>query len=169
LNSQWLFLGAQGIDVPTYVYSFGGSAPDLSKIKDPMQKSIWSLHDWREETNFGPDNVNWHPFYVERPTGVPVLCNYIRDDVNIVMLRDPTEKGVDDFRPMAKIVSQVFRSQMGEFLTYVESDGTIRFYAFTPTLHASVQQDDTLAARLGSFVNFEFDAGTEAAELVSAA
>ena len=151
LNSQWLFIGAQGIDVPTYVYSFGGSTPDLSNIKDPMQKSIWSLHDWREETNFGPDNVNWHPFYVERPTGVPVLCNFIRGDVNIVVLRGTTERVVDDFRPMAKIVSQVFRSQMGEFLTYVESDGTIRFYAFTPTLHASVQQDSTLAARLSSF------------------
>jgi hypothetical protein len=169
LNSQWLFIGDRGIDVPTYVYSFGGSAPDLSNIKDPMQKSIWSLHDWREEKNFGPDNVNWHPFYVERPTGTPVLCNFIRDDVNIVVLRGATDKGVDDFRPMAKIVSQVFRSQMGEFLTYVESDGTIRFYAFTPTLHASVQQDSTLATRLSSFVNVEFDAGTKAAELVSAA
>ena len=143
LNTQWWLLQSNGVcEVPNYVYSFGTTEPDVRHLKNPMKKSIWSLHDWKEERHFGHSEGHWHPFYVERPTGTPVICNFVGGDVGFVFPKERRDVNLEHFHSLARSVSYSFQSLIGEFLTYVQDDGTVRFYAFSPLLTASATDSD---------------------------
>ncbi|MDF3982624.1 hypothetical protein P3W24_17540 [Luteibacter sp. PPL201] len=152
LNSQWFLLRRErpDIQVPTFVYAFGGTRVDLHDFKNPMQKSIWSLFDWKEETHLPVSEQHWHRFFVERPVGTPVLMHFVGDRVGFVFPRGPMSIDEAAFRELAGSVSTTFRSRIGEVLSYVEDDGTIRFHAFSPYLLSVARQpsfrDDLRAA-----------------------
>lgn len=157
LNTQWWAMSDRGgFAVPKFLYAFGTTEPDLTGFADPIRKSIWSIHEWGGEASLsGPEGV-WHPFYVERPAGTPVMCSFLGSDVRLAFPRGSIGVPIEKFVELARIARNIFCSEIGEILTFVEGNGTIRFYAFSPTMSSFVDQPD-FEERLSSFMRTEIE------------
>jgi len=145
LNTQWFKVSRldDPVATPRYVYNFGGESEGLDTLREPFQKSVWSLYDWREERHLPAGEANWHRFFVEKPAGSPVLCYFFdvdrlgEDGLEIVPLRGETTADRQRILALARSLSSTFASAVGEFLFFVEDDGTLRFYAFSPYLSSA--------------------------------
>lgn len=150
LNTQWMYIsdsGQNGIKVPRFALGFGGVEPDISGLKDPMQKSIWSYFDWKTERHLPKAEQGWHKFYVERPAGEPVICHYLDDEIWCSFPRG-TRHELDE-QQVNHIVARArecFGSTIGEILLYLEADGGLRFHAFSPHMTAAVQSESFVPA-----------------------
>jgi hypothetical protein len=134
LNTQW-FRAAQydpTIAIPVFSYAVGYEEPDLAGLVDPMQKSVWSLFDWKEEHHILPAERMRHRFFVEAPRGSPLFGHFYGDSVHTTFPRDEAAFSSDQVNRVAKACRVQFQSDVGEFLLYVEDDGTLRFHAFSP-------------------------------------
>lgn len=147
LNSQWNVISnynSNNTHVPKFVSTSAGEAPDLSQLHNPIQKSIWSLYDWNEERHLSEAEKSQYRFFVERPIGIPIICHYL-DDV-AMWLSFPREKDPKinkrAFEPLVKQATTCFASSIGEFLTFLEPNGVIRFYAFSPILAAASETSE---------------------------
>lgn len=139
LNTQWFLLNREDASIATPKFSFamGYEAPQLDVMAHPMQKSVWSFFDWKEEQTITPLETRRHRFFVDSPTGIPVIAFYFGADVEFVFPKENTSVDRNMYERLAHTARKIFRSEAGELLTYVESDGTIRFYGFSPFLYSS--------------------------------
>lgn len=139
LNTQWFLLAnrTSRIVFPKFVYGFGRVLPDLHDFHDPMQKSIWSLFDWREEHHLDMSDRDWHKFFVDRPVGTPVVCFFVDESLGFAFPRDRVEVDHSLYEDIVGHVSTVFQSRMGEFLTYVDDQGQVTFCAFSPLMRSA--------------------------------
>jgi hypothetical protein len=130
---------SNNVNVPKYVLAIGGEAADLSQFRDPMQKSRWSLYDWKTENHLSENEIANYFFYVERPVGIPIICHYLGDVATWLSFPRGGNPEIDMsiFDPLVKMVKSCFVSSVGEFLTFLEPNGTLRFYAFSPFLEAA--------------------------------
>jgi hypothetical protein len=150
LSTQWFLLerAVASVKTPVFAYAFGGAEPDIKEIVSPLQKSVWSLFDWRDEGHISEQERQWHRFVVDRPTGVPVICYFVNsaleeaEDIDFILPRGETEIDRGRFADLAQAVARIFRSELGEFLTYVEEDGALRFHAFSPGLETAAQRGE---------------------------
>jgi len=150
LNTQWYLLKKAAIidiKIPKFVYAFGGEIPCLKSFANPMQKSVWSLYDWREERHLPEDEINWHRFFVDRPVGTPVICYFAgindfgMDGMNIIFPRERVAIDMQKVVPFAKSVASAFLSDVGEFLFYVVGDGIFEFRAFSPMMENAIDDE----------------------------
>lgn len=143
LNSQWFLLSRDHASFPTPKFSFamGYEAPQLEDMVHPMQKSVWSLFDWKEEQTITTIETRRHRFFVDSPTGIPVVAFYFGDDVEYIFPKQITTVDRNRYESLAHAARKIFKSEAGELLTYMENDGTMRFYGFSPFLYSSRTSD----------------------------
>jgi hypothetical protein len=140
LNTQWALLsdfGRNDFKVPNFVYGFGTGMPDTDMLANSMQKSVWSIFDWKSENHLSEEEKNWHKFFVDAPIGTPVICHYL--GINNFWLSYPHNESCSvDHETFQRLVCrcyECFKSSMGEFLVFLEPEnGIVRFYAFSPHL-----------------------------------
>ncbi|HVI56275.1 MAG TPA: hypothetical protein VM621_14625 [Luteibacter sp.] len=134
LNTQWFRVAQYDptIATPAFSYAVGYEEPDLAGLADPMQKSVWSLFDWKEEHHILPAERMRHRFFVEAPKGLPLFGHFYGESVHTTFPRDRADFSSDQVNRIAKACRIQFQSDVGEFLSYVEGDGTLRFHAFSP-------------------------------------
>lgn len=140
LNTQWLRLTAVLPEqrVPKFKYFFGGELPAIDDMTDPMQKSIWSIFEWKEDRQLTPREAAWHRFFVERPVDVPVIAYYLGDgDPELIFPRTPCDLSIAAVRRVTDACREAFRSEMGEVLLYVNADGDLTFAAFSPFMNTA--------------------------------
>lgn len=143
LNSQWFLLAKQelkGVSFPRFVYGFGKVQPPLDGFEDPLQKSVWSLFDWKSESTLSEAEASWHKFFVDRPKGAPVVVTFVGRSVGFIFPRGEVEldsKVKQRYAALVKAAGEQFQSRMGEMLTYLQPDGMIVFCAFTPLMETS--------------------------------
>jgi len=139
LNTQWFLLNREDASFPTPMFSFamGYEAPQLEIMAHPMQKSVWSFFDWKEEQTITPLETRRHRFFVDSPTGIPVIAFYFGSDVEYVFPKQSTTVDRNMYERLAHAARKIFRSEAGELLTYMEDDRTVRFYGFSPFLYSS--------------------------------
>ncbi|XQA62702.1 hypothetical protein ACM9XD_04905 [Xanthomonas sacchari] len=136
LNAQWFGIrrALPNLQVPRFSYAFGYERSDLTEFSSPLQKSVWSLFDWREERHLPASEADRHQFHVERPIGTPVIFYFLGDDFHTVHF--PQEAVDVDHARIASInraARSAFHSELGEVLLYAEGTD-LRFYAFSPYL-----------------------------------
>jgi hypothetical protein len=147
LTSQWEIMSNyknNGIPVPKFLYVLPGEAPDLNQFHCPMQKSVWSIFDWKEERHLSEVEKFHYRFFVEKPIGFPIVCHFLGDVAvwfSFPTGRDPNGRdpkiNAHAFEPFVKQATVGFKSSIGEFLTFLEPNGVIRFYAFSPILEVA--------------------------------
>ena len=138
LNIQWFEIKRemQDLKTPDFAYGVGYEAADLSHVQDPMQKSVWSLFDWKNETRLDEEERTRHQFHVARPKGVPAIAWFLGGEQN--GLHFPREKaGIDAalLEQIARAAARAFRSDIGEMLLYVTGN-VVTFHAFSPFLRS---------------------------------
>jgi hypothetical protein len=151
LNTQWALMsdfGRNDVVVPQFVYGFGAETPDISGFKNPIQKSVWSIFDWKSEKHLSEDDKGWNQFFVESPTGNPVICHYL--GLNNFWFSYPhNEKFTIDhqaFEVLVRRCSECFKSLVGEFLVFVEPDSNIiKFCAFSPHLSNAKDSEEFIS------------------------
>lgn len=147
LNSQWFLIKrmqVEGVSVPRFEYGFGRVQPPVDDFERPLQKSVWSLFDWTQETKLTAADAEWHKFYIDRPTGTPVVLTFVGELVTFVFPRAHVELDArvrDRYALLASAAREAFKSVMGEALTYLQEDGTIVFCAFSPLMATSGRYD----------------------------
>lgn len=153
LNVQWFEMKRTLPDVvtPEFVYSFGYEAPDLSGLDVPMQKSVWSLFDWKEERHLSDEERARHQFHVSAPRGVPVISWFLgKQDAGMVFPRGPADIDQDMLGQINAAARKAFCSDLGEILLYADGS-TLRFQAYSPFLKSAVNETD-LSARLSAWL-----------------
>lgn len=138
LNVQWFEIKRemQDAQTPEFAYGVGYEAPDLSHVQDPMQKSVWSLFDWKSETRLDEDERVQHQFHVARPKGTPAIAWYFGADHNgLHFPRETVGIDADLLDRMTRAAARAFRSDIGEMLLYVTGDA-VTFHAFSPFLRS---------------------------------
>nr|WP_313270524.1 hypothetical protein [Stenotrophomonas geniculata] len=135
LNVQWMLISGlvSDIRVPPFAFGFGHRMPDTSHLKDPVQKSVWSYFKWDGTSDVEEGEEQWHPFFVERPEGVPVVCSYHGDAVDLEFPRGAVSIGAGVITSLVAACRETFDSRIGEILFYVQGT-TITFCAFSPYL-----------------------------------
>ncbi len=147
LNLQWSSLRREaGIRVPRFVYGFGFQRPDTAGLRNPMQKSIWSLFDWDQERHLPSIEAARHQFFVERPSGEPVLACFLGE--HVCEPRHPhgqplflAAADAAELRRICQAARRVFRAEAGELLLYRDEQGWV-FHAFSPHLRSAQQMPD---------------------------
>jgi hypothetical protein len=145
LHLQWFYAdrNLKGIRTPKFAYAFGEELPDLEDLVDPFQKSIWSLFDWNEEDHLPATERNWGRFFVERPTGLPVVCYFLGEkQIEFMFPREKFDLDHGALMEAALALMKVFKSDIGELLFYREPDGSYKFYAFSPYLLTAKSADE---------------------------
>lgn len=135
LNVQWALLSDHlpDIRVPQFAFGFGHRMPDTSHLKDPIQKSVWSYFKWDGTPDVEEGDEQWHPFFVERPEGLPVVCSYHSDAVDLEFPRGAASIDAGCIMTLVAACRETFDSRIGEILFFVQ--GTrITFCAFSPYL-----------------------------------
>ncbi|WP_435014237.1 hypothetical protein [Xanthomonas arboricola] len=148
LNAQWFEMKRSLPDLPTphFEYGFGYEHPDISAMTGPLQKSVWSLFDWKIERHLSPDEARRHQFFVEAPVGVPLIAYFVGSAVEVLWPRERVEVDLSRVNEVAEVARRVFRAEAGEVLLYAEDQG-LRFYAFSPHL-LSVAEEPAFRAML---------------------
>jgi len=140
LNVQWYYIQREREDIslPNFSYAMSYESPKNQLMTAPMQKSVWSLFDWKAERNISVGEQRRHRFFVESPKGTPVICYFLgKDTRGLVFPRTNIDVDEGLFAKLADLASSLFESALGEILTYVEDDGSVRFYAFSPFMRSS--------------------------------
>lgn len=158
LNTQWALMsdfGRNDVAVPEFAYGFGAEEPDFSKLKKPIQKSVWSIFDWKVEKHLSKKEEEWNKFFVESPTGNPIICHYLGP--NNYWFSYPHNESFtvnnDVFQKLVSRCNTCFESSVGEFLVYVEPDsGITRFYAFSPHL-LNARSSEEFDSRVADWVS----------------
>ncbi|HEL2977718.1 TPA: hypothetical protein UMB92_000535 [Stenotrophomonas maltophilia] len=135
LNVQWALISdlVPDIRVPSFAFGFGHRMPDTSHLKNPIQKSVWSYFKWDGTPDVEEGEEQWHPFFVERPEGVPVVCSYHGDALDLEFPRGEVLIDVGVAASLVAACRETFDSRIGEILLYAH--GTeITFCAFSPYL-----------------------------------
>lgn len=169
LNTQW-FRAAQydpGIAIPSFSYAVGYEEPDLTGLVDPMQKSVWSLFDWKEEHHILPAEKMRHRFVVEKPAGLPLFGHFYGNSVHATFPRGSAAFASEQVERIARACRIQFKSDVGEFLAYLEEDGTLRFHAFSPYM-LSAATDPSFARHVRSWLNELAAPGTLARDAAAA-
>ncbi|UPG87453.1 hypothetical protein L2Y94_08905 [Luteibacter aegosomatis] len=123
------------IQTPKYATASGLSMPDLSGLADPMQKSVWSVFDWREERLISDDELIWDKFFVERPVGAAIQIYFVGDYPftlagKDVESDDALRRAADTLVTAAK---KAFCAKAGELLAFWNG-GRLSFHAYSPFL-----------------------------------
>lgn len=129
------------VSTPKFSYAFGAEHPDRNGLGDAIQKSVWSLFDWRVEHNISAGELRQHKFLVGRPKGTPIILYYMGNTCcerlypnGYVEIQD----GLCD--QIISVCRSEFCSEAGELLLYVDNDRRVQFYAFSPFLHSAAQE-----------------------------
>lgn len=136
LDAQWFEIkrGAPEVLTPDFIRSRGWERPDLSRLDNPFQKSVWSLFDWKMERAMTREEKESSQFHVSKPRGVPLIPWYLGRSAQGVYF--PGKQVDVDHAAIRRIVSvarKVFRSDAGEMLLFAEG-ASLRFHAFSPLL-----------------------------------
>lgn len=134
LNAQWFKLAGicNGIAFPAFEFGFGRVDPDLSKLTNALQKSLWSYFSWKTENSLNEEEKDWHRFYVDRPEGTPVVCIYHEGNIELQFPRGNVEVDRSLYQHIADGARQAFASEMGELLLYEREGAPPLFCAFSP-------------------------------------
>jgi hypothetical protein len=126
------------LKTPNFSYVFADLPADIERMTSPFQKSIWSYSDWQTEHNLPSSEANFSRFFVERPTGIPVVVYFIGDTFRVTFPKD--EVAIDPASAAAFVSAfrDIFRSDVGEVLMYAESDENFLFCSFSPHLATAV-------------------------------
>ena len=135
LNAQWFEMKRSLPDLatPAFEYGFAYERPDISKLSNPLQKSVWSLFDWKVERQMSPIEERRHQFFVEAPVGVPLIACFAGSAMEIFWPRGCVAVDNGEVGAVIEAARSVFRAEAGEVLLYAEGSG-LRFYAFSPHL-----------------------------------
>jgi len=140
LNTQWFQIRQANTDIrlPKFVYGMGLEIPsDFNELSAPIQKSIWSIFDWREERHISDLERNRNLFFVERPIGIPIIIHYYGEKHFCYFPKEFTTLDTNVVDRIVTICSRVFKSEFGEILLYKEEDNLLRFYSFSPYLYSA--------------------------------
>jgi hypothetical protein len=153
LNTQWFRVRKAAPDIltPSFAYGVGYEAPpDYDELTDPMQKSVWSIFDWREEQHMSESERQRNRFYVERPTGAPVVVHFYGDTHFWHFPRERFDVDPVRVQAIASTCREVFHSDCGEALLYRDNEGELRFYSFSPFM-MSAALDERFGASIRSW------------------
>lgn len=154
LNVQWFELKRVLADIqtPDFVYSIGYEAPELRGLVDPLQKSVWSLFDWKQERNLLPEEKRRHQFFVSRPQGVPLVAYFCGESAHGVHFPrgEAVPFDLERVRAINQAARRAFRSETGELLLFAEG-GQLRFHAFSPYL-LSVAEEPAMVDMLDKWL-----------------
>jgi len=133
LNVQWKLLSGRipGIKTPQFAFGFGHRMPDISHLEKFVQKSVWSYFRWNGDSDVAEDEQQWHPFFVEQPQGIPIVCSYHGEAFALSFPRGWPEVDLGAFPGLVSACRELFDSRMGEILVYQE-DEILTFCACSP-------------------------------------
>ncbi|HGM7320900.1 TPA: hypothetical protein ACKQCD_002034 [Stenotrophomonas maltophilia] len=133
LNVQWKLLSERvpGIKTPRFAFGFGHRMPDMSHLDKFVQKSVWSYFRWDGESDVAEGEQQWHPFFVEQPQGIPIICSYHEDVFALSFPRGRPKADLGTFPALIHACRELFDSRMGEILVYQE-DEILTFCACSP-------------------------------------
>ncbi|WP_426354836.1 hypothetical protein ACN9MD_01905 [Stenotrophomonas maltophilia] len=133
LNVQWKLLSERvpGIKTPRFAFGFGHRMPDMSHLDKFVQKSVWSYFRWDGDSDVAEGEQQWHPFFVEQPQGIPIICSYHGDVFALSFPRGRPKADLGTFPALIHACRQLFDSRMGEILVYQE-DEILTFCACSP-------------------------------------
>lgn len=137
LNTQWFLLKnkVEGVSFPKFSYGFGKAKPALHEMENPLQKSIWSLFDWKIERALSKEELDWNQFFVDQPQGRPLVISYINSTISLIFPKEQfhiDEKIKNRCINLTNEAKNTFRSRIGEILVYVQENGEFLFCAFSP-------------------------------------
>ncbi|WP_045728409.1 hypothetical protein [Xanthomonas sp. GPE 39] len=152
LNAQWFEMKRSLPDLltPAFEYGFAYEHPDISALASPLQKSVWSLFDWKVERHLSPDEAKRHQFFVEAPNGVPFIAYFVGDTLEVFWPRERVDVDLGQVKELVNAARRVFCAETGEVLLYAE-DQSLRFYAFSPHM-LSVAEEPAFQAMLGNWL-----------------
>lgn len=159
VSRSLLPLNAQGFEMkraspdlltPAFEYGFGYEHPDISALASPLQKSVWSLFDWKVERHLSPDEAKRHQFFVEAPNGVPLIAYFAGDAFEVLWPRERVDVDLRQVKEVVDAAGRVFCAEAGEVLLYAE-ERSLRFYAFSPHL-LSVAEEPEFQAMLSNWL-----------------
>lgn len=153
LNVQWFEMKRMlpNVVTPDFVYSFGYEPPDLSGLEAPMQKSVWSLFDWKEERHLSDEERARHQFHVSAPTGVPIISWFLgNQEAGLMFPRGPAEIDRGVLSQINAAARKAFQSELGEILLYADGAG-LRFQAYSPFLKSAIGEPG-MSARLSDWL-----------------
>jgi hypothetical protein len=133
LNVQWKLLSERvpGIKTPRFAFGFGHRMPDMSHLDKFVQKSVWSYFRWDGDSDVAEGEQQWHPFFVEQPQGIPIICSYHGDVFALSFPRGRPKADLGTFPALIHTCRELFDSRMGEILVYQE-DEILTFCACSP-------------------------------------
>ena len=137
LNAQWFCMrtAQDAVSIPHFSYATGFEESNNEGLGDPMQKSIWSLFDWKTERHLLPSEARRHRFFVDRPRGMPLISFFAgKQSPGWVFPRETTPFDHHALNIAVQAARRVFMSDVGEMLFYVQPDGSLVFHAFSPHL-----------------------------------
>jgi hypothetical protein len=148
LNAQWFHMrmAQEAVSTPRFSYATGFEEPDNEDLHNPMQKSVWSLFDWKDEYHLPPYEARRHRFFVDRPTGTPIVCFFAGPNKPSWFF--PKQEAEFDYQAMTTAVcaaQSTFLSDIGEMLFYINPDGSLVFYAFSPYLSSAAKKQTSSA------------------------
>ncbi|WP_407473194.1 hypothetical protein ABFT91_13935 [Xanthomonas campestris pv. raphani] len=152
LNAQWFEMKRflPDLSTPAFEYGFGYEHPDISALACPLQKSVWSLFDWKVERHLSPDEAKRHQFFVEAPKGVPLIACFAGDALEVFWPRERVDVDLGQVNEVVDAAKRVFCAEAGEVLLYAE-DRSLRFYAFSPHL-LSVAEEPAFQSMLSNWL-----------------
>ncbi len=133
LNVQWKLLSERipHIKTPRFAFGFGHRMPDMSHLENFVQKSVWSYFRWNGDSDVAEGEQQWHPFFVEQPQGIPIICSYHGEAFALSFPRGRPKADLGDFPALVHACRELFDSRMGEILVYQE-DESLTFCACSP-------------------------------------
>lgn len=133
LNVQWKLLSERIPDIktPRFAFGFGHRMPDMSHLENFVQKSVWSYFRWNGDSDVAEGEQQWHPFFVEQPQGIPIICSYHGEAFALSFPRGRPKADLGDFPALVHACRDLFDSRMGEILVYQE-DESLTFCACSP-------------------------------------
>ncbi|MHC1671405.1 hypothetical protein ACODUM_00950 [Stenotrophomonas maltophilia] len=133
LNVQWKLLSERIPDIktPRFAFGFGHRMPDMSRLEKFVQKSVWSYFRWNGDSDVAEGEQQWHPFFVEQPQGIPIICSYHGEAFALSFPRGRPKADLGDFPALVHACWELFDSRMGEILVYQE-DESLTFCACSP-------------------------------------
>lgn len=153
LDAQWFEIKRVGCEVstPDFIRGRGRERPNVAALREPIQKSAWSLFEWKEERSMTWEESQDNQFYVSRPTGIPVIAWYLGRSVHGFHCPGKTAE-IDQvaIRAISSKARAAFRSDAGEMLLFLDGR-TLCFHAFSPLL-ATVERVDGVAGKIDGWI-----------------
>jgi hypothetical protein len=154
LPRQWAEVAMEGISVrtPRFKHAFGAEDPDTEGLKDPIQKSIWSLFHWSTGDAMDTREKAWSPFTVERPHGMPIVMSVVGEKVRHICENSTSLADAASSMLCRKIASS-FASDLGELLFFKDTEGDLVFHAFSPYLTTYSRSYKSLLNDMSEYIN----------------